>query len=168
MLRRELSAHSVRKSSHLLSNLSLLVNRTPRNPNLLLLLLLLLLFLQKYFNVFIQKYFRNLFAMKEFISQMNYFLCSGLRGRCAEKATWKYKETYITITKVRKIWNYFIKIACLPFNLFDPSVRWCKSVHYGQQTTLITCVKTHWLWSATWSWNFCMIQQISQSSWISK
>ena len=66
------------------------------------------IFLQKYLNVFLQNYFRSLFAMKEFISQMNYFLCSGLRGRCAEKATWKYKETYITIYESQKVWKLFL------------------------------------------------------------
>ena len=74
-------------------------------------------------------------------------------------------------TKVRKYWNYFLEIVCLPFNLYDPLVpvfkRW-KSVHYDQQTTLVTCVKTYSLWSATWRWHLCTIQQISQSSWKSK
>ena len=44
-------------------------------------------------------FFRNLFAEKEFISQMNYFLCSGLRGRFAERPLENTKERFITISK---------------------------------------------------------------------
>ena len=58
-----------------------------------------------------KKQLRNLFALKEFIFQMNYFLCSGLRGRFAEKATWKYKERHITIYQTGRKKEIYIRIS---------------------------------------------------------
>ena len=124
------------------------------------------IFLQKYLNVFLQNYFRSLFAMKEFISQMNYFLCSGLRGRFAEKATSKYKERYITIFTKQRLYFIKDKFHLLSRGDFTWSRFWCIEYFLG----LI------WVFLLSFRGQFyhfpcvCVCQQTvhSHSSWRSK